>query len=593
MTHTILKPAALLMLLTLGVEASTLRLSSRRYTDESNGFSFSSPDKWDQIPTRFNEVLLVGKWAGKAKKGWYAPEGYVLKFVKRASETENAASGAPGGPVGIPGYRGLLEGQAKDLWEYIDRSYMVKFDVAEEDADFKVTDKTVRAHFKVLREKLDAGGASKSQLRELAQRQVVIVAAQFERRDESDTGYGLFYFCTAADEEDMRSAFELSIKRFRILDPEVEEAGEDGEPPLTDADIFVDSETKPEAWREIRKKKLIAGWTALDTKNYLLIYNQEVKRALIKAIALQIEAIRSQVYEVVFPPTREVKAISVVRVCKDAAEYHKYGGPGGSAGYWSSGDEELVFYQDKSNKSDSLRVLYHEAFHQYIFYAVGNVAPHSWFNEGHGDYFAGHNYKARKFEADVFRWRTGIIANALAQKSYVPLRAFLKYTQGEYYSNPGLCYAQGWSFVYFLREVERRKIKKYQKYWGLLDKYFEAIKANVKEVQEKGLFGLEDPPQPPPGPPPAEGEEAAPPVEPEKPKSKLPAIPGLDAPFPGEHPEAGAPPTPGTPGADGETRTVAGGEFRDARGALDVAVDQAFRGIDLDQLEKDWIEFSK
>jgi len=62
---------------------------------------------------------------------------------------------------------------------------------------------------------------------------------------------------------------------------------------------------------------------------------------------------------------------------------------------------------------DSLRVLYHEAFHQYIHYAVGDVAPHSWFNEGHGDYFAGHNYRGRKFKSDVFRWRTGIIANAL------------------------------------------------------------------------------------------------------------------------------------------------------------------------------------
>ncbi|MGQ0614513.1 MAG: hypothetical protein ACT4PV_12330 [Planctomycetaceae bacterium] len=593
MTHRILRPAALLMLLALGVEASTLRLSSRRYTDESNGFSFSCPEKWDQIPTRFNEVLLVGKWSGKAKKGWYTPEGYVLKFVKRASEPESATSGAPGGPMGIPGYGGALEGQAKDLWEYLEKNFMVKLDVTEEDPELKVSDKTVRAHFKVMREQMGAGGASKSQMRELAQRQLVIVAAQFERRDESDTGYGLFYLCTAADEEDMRPAFELSIKRFRILDPEVEEAGEDGEPPPTDADIFVDSETKPEAWRAIRKKKLIAGWTALDTKNYLLIYNEEVKRALIKAIALQIEAIRAQVYEQLFPPTREVKAISVVRVCKDAAEYHKYGGPGGSAGYWSSGDEELVFYQDKSNKSDSLRVLYHEAFHQYIFYAVGNVAPHSWFNEGHGDYFAGHNYKARKFESDVFRWRTGIIANALSQKSYVPLRDFLKYTQQEYYSNPGLCYAQGWSFVYFLREVERRKIKKYQKYWGLLDKYFAAIKANVKEVQEKGLFGLEDPPQPPPGPPPPEGDQAAPPVEPEKPKSKLPAIPGLDAPFPGEHPEAGVPASPNASGTEGETRTVAEGGFRDTSGALNVAVDQAFRGIDLDQLEKDWIEFSK
>ena len=39
--------------------------------------------------------------------------------------------------------------------------------------------------------------------------------------------------------------------------------------------------------------------------------------------------------------------------------------------------------------ADTLAVLYHEAFHQFIFYSVGEVAPHSWFNEGHGDYFSG------------------------------------------------------------------------------------------------------------------------------------------------------------------------------------------------------------
>ena len=43
----------------------------------------------------------------------------------------------------------------------------------------------------------------------------------------------------------------------------------------------------------------------------------------------------------------------------------------------------------RTSNRDSLLVLYHEAFHQYIYYAVGEVAPHDWFNEGHGDYFSG------------------------------------------------------------------------------------------------------------------------------------------------------------------------------------------------------------
>jgi hypothetical protein len=79
----------------------------------------------------------------------------------------------------------------------------------------------------------------------------------------------------------------------------------------------------------------------------------------------------------------------------------------------------------------------------------------------------------------------------------------------------------------------------------------------------------------------------------EPPKSRLPSIPGLDLPFPGEHPGAGAPSAPEPDADKGETKTVAGPQVRDEGSALDAGVDHAFQGIDLAQLEKDWIEFSK
>ena len=380
----------------------------------------------------------------------------------------------------------------------------------------------------------------------------------------------------------MLRPFTHSIKRFRILDDD----DEDEEEGASDADIFVDSESKPEIWREARKRKLksLKDWAAIDTQNYLIVYNKAVKKKLIKKVAKHIEALRAQVYEKLFPPSREIKAVSVVRVCKDMAEYHKYGGPGGSAGYWSRRDEELVI--PGSLAKDSLRVLYHEAFHQYIHYAVGDVAPHSWFNEGHGDYFAGHNYSSRKFKPAPFAWRKGIIASALGSKTYVPLKDFLRYTQGQYYANASLCYAQGWSFVYFLRETERRKIKKYKKYWGLLDKYFAAIKRNVKAIE-----GLNEGPTKPD----EEGAEEVPAeeVEPEPAPPTLKRLPGLEEPFPGENPAAGAGPDPDAKAASGETRTVAGPKLTGVASALDLAIDEMLTRIDIEQREKDWISFSK
>ena len=575
---------ALLVCVLAPLEAASLRLG-RRYKDETNGFQISPPNKWEQVPSKFQEVSIVGKWASKKGDGLLQ----VVRFLKAT----NASAPNPREALkrGIPGYGALLRGQPANVWEHIKRQFgLDKRNKIEDDPEFRLKSKRFKAHFRIYKSALPPG-LDKSQRTRFVGSRRVVVAALIDTVETSDSAFGVVYVCFAKDLDKMLSGMKLSIKRFRILDPDDEE-DEDGEGGSTDADIFVDSTKKPEAWRNARKKKLIPGWKAIDTENYLIVYNAEVKRPLIKKIAKHIEAIRKQIYVPMFPPTTDVKAISVVRVCKDRAEYFRYGGPGGSAGYWSPGDEELVFFQDKSNKKDSLRVLYHEAFHQYIHYAVGDVAPHSWFNEGHGDYYAGHNYRGKKFVADVFRWRTGIISNAIARKSYVPLKKFLKYTQGEYYAKAGLCYAQGWSFVYFLREVERRKIKKYKQYFGLLDRYFDAIKANVKAVKEKGLEGLNEPPVVPPETETEEEKQA------ESTVPSLPRPPGLEKPFPGEHPLAGAGDAPEVEGGEkptrrGETKTVAGPQFKGIRGGLDAAIDQAFKGIDLDQLEKDWIKFSK
>jgi len=576
----------LLLLLAAGGTAAPITLGPR-HKDESNGFQIQIPEKWDQVPTKFQEVALVGKWSGRAKRGAINPALFVVRFIQaRAEDAESPREAAEGG---VPGYESMIRFQPKSVWEYAER-FLWQHEIVEDDPEFKISAKGLTAHLRIYKDK-PRGDPNDRRVQE---RQMMLVAAEIRTVEESDSVYGVVYGCAVADEKNMVNTFKHSIRRFKIIEPDDEDEEGGG---VSDADIFVNSEQKPELWREARKRKLegLKDWDALDTKNYLIVYNKEVKRALLKKIAQHIEQIRADVYEKLFPPSREIKAVSVVRVCKDSEEYHRYGGPGGSAGYWSRGDEELVFYQDKSNKKDSLRVLYHEAFHQYIHYAVGDVAPHSWFNEGHGDYFAGHDYVGGKFQPKPFRWRTGIIANALAQKTYVPLDKFLKYTQAEYYANPGLCYAQGWSLVYFLREVERRKITKYKKYWGLLDRYFDAIKRNVKSVREGGIEGLNEPPALPPG-----GEE---PGLPEPPDSEgptvkgkgLPRLPGLEQPFPGEHPEAGTAPDEGAPPPT-ERRTIAGPSITGTESALDAAVDEVFlknRNIDIKELERDWVEWSK
>jgi hypothetical protein len=343
---------------------------------------------------------------------------------------------------------------------------------------------------------------------------------------------GFIGTCGIEFTKDYRGEFELMVKSFAELKEATDSRNEGAQ-----QDLSQDREAR---FKQILETKVIKGWKAELTENYILLHSDEVDASMVRAIGKQIEALRAQVYEVMFPPDREIKDVSIVRVCKDQTQYMGYGAPGGSAGYWDSHSEELVFYEDQSNKDDSLRVLYHEAFHQYIFYSVGDFAPHSWFNEGHGDYFAGHNYKGGKFVRDVFQWRVSGAKEWKRSAKRPPLREWIQWTQSQYYGRnkeniPGLAnYELGWSLVYFLRTTKKPE------YQGVLDRYFNSLKGAVTRKRE------------------------------------------ADAAWEKKLKEAGE---KGEPPPDRDATSDVGNEVI----WLKRAVDEAFKGIDWDQIEKDWL----
>jgi hypothetical protein len=293
----------------------------------------------------------------------------------------------------------------------------------------------------------------------------------------------------------------------------------------------------------VKKKKVIAGWKYMDSpkKQYAMVYNGAVKDDLIKDIGEQIEGIRAQVYEKMFPPDKPITAVGVIRVCKDREEYMAYGGSGGSAGYWQWTQGELVFYKDSVNPNDALRVLYHEAFHQYIFYSVGALSPHSWFNEGHGDFFAGHNYKgAGRFELGEFAWRKDLAATLKRTKRTAPLKEWLHWDQSQYYGqnhanlDGGDNYALGWNFIYFLRTTKKPE------YQGILDRYFNTLKGLVTKARADRKAARD--------------------------KAKA----------------AGQEPEPEIP--EGYANMAYEARW------CETALDEGFKGVDIDQLDKDWLE---
>ncbi len=244
------------------------------------------------------------------------------------------------------------------------------------------------------------------------------------------------------------------------------------------------------------RKKLVRGWKAEDTENFIVVYDTP-DVPLVRKILGDLEVIRKE-YEKLFPAAKPVTAVSTVRVCKNQEEYMTYGGMAGSAGYWNWSTEELVLYDaEKAVKgggktdADTFIVLYHEAFHQYIHYSTGELPPHSWFNEGHGDFFSGARVRDGKVRGiGPNPWRAEYIQHMVGAGKSVPWSELIHFEQPDYYRGDriGLCYAQGWAMVYFLRTSP--VVAKRAEWAGILPTYFDTLKsswaAEVVTLTEQG-----------------------------------------------------------------------------------------------------------
>jgi len=322
-------------------------------------------------------------------------------------------------------------------------------------------------------------------------------------------------------------------------------------------------ENNPDAFEAGLKSKMIPGWTYYRTPHYFVTYPvtkpgvDGVDPALAKSIGDQMESLRAQVYEVLFPADKPVRAVSVIRCCKDQQQYFAYGGPGGSAGYWYAPGKELVFYEmDHRKRGDSLRVLYHEGFHQYIYYSVGDMDPHSWFNEGDGDFFFGFNYENGKWVRGLNSWRKDLAKKAKREHKFPDLWEWLHWSQRYYYGGNksnvpiGDNYALGWDFVYFLRTTKKKE------YQGILDRYFMTLKGFVtrsREAREARLAEEKarrekagEPPPPTPDPAPPVSPPLPPPPPPPGPPDE-PADPNAPVPPPGPPDTPVNPVPPGPP----------------------------------------------
>jgi hypothetical protein len=233
--------------------------------------------------------------------------------------------------------------------------------------------------------------------------------------------------------------------------------------------------------RRIRARlDLVEGWRLRDSDHYVVL-SHEVDEGLVMRMTTEVESLRAQ-FSKLCPPDGVLDQVSVVRICRDEVEYLAYGGRQGSVGYWSPAEEELVLFDARGAGGPEVdgehytrAVLFHEAFHQYVFYAAEGISPHPWFDEGLAEYFGGAVIEGRRFSGiEPNRYRLEAARSLLEGGAY-PWAAATAMEQGEFYADPGRLYAQGWSMVHFLAsspEAQGRRA------WSrILPTYFQTLRS--------------------------------------------------------------------------------------------------------------------
>jgi hypothetical protein len=491
-----------------------------QYERSDLGFRIKRPAEWMLIPPQPGDPNLLAKF--KPENVEYVQVGteasgrpivaflefYVLKFDRRKTAEE-------GGPA-------LMRKPLKDVKEWVKKGGDVQDGPTmkvEEEKDFtaaKIAAKEIQ---------FVTPGDEKSSRR--------AYAATYALSPELDVAIVATGPGAKAKWPKYEAVFQQMARSFSAIATE------------TAASVAADAPVRDKERARLQGilSSLGGGWKLYETPNYFVLTPHE-DRAFIDELCGRLEAIRA-IYEQDYPAEkaeqyrkageaartgesaedkakreaeekvtkalfgeaspREMSRCSVVRVFTDQSAYHSYGGPQGSAGYWSPMVRELVLYDDQKGggRRDTWAVLNHEAFHQFIFYFYGNISPHSWYNEGTGDFYSGYEYKNKRFTLKKFDWRVGTIQEAVRPGSdspYIPLKDFVRLSQAEYYGNNkwkvggGQNYAQGWSLIYFLRTGKKNNAKGWDPAWdGILETYLRvlAMSGDVDQAVTEAYKGVD------------------------------------------------------------------------------------------------------
>jgi hypothetical protein len=468
------------------------------YEDSANlGFKVKVPDGYSFIPPEPDDPNLIGKYsAGESKdvlarssqyKWEYAA--WLVKFDRRPKE-DGAGKDGPR----------FMRKPAKDISDWVEKGVEIRgWKQESEKATTIAKVEAVEYAFSAQHDSVDVG----------------LYAMVYKLQPDLEIAI-VMNGLGGKKWSKFENVYRQMARSFQPIEVEKPAAAEAGGP------ASLRDRKRSALQRELAGQP---GWNLYETPNYFLVSNNTDKQFL-EELMERLDAIRL-VYEETYPASKaqelrqlakeaaaakasqepepapadgeprtvaeaadpmERSRCSVVRVCASAQQYHSYGGPDGSAGFFNSNTEELVIFDDKAvgGRAQTWKTMNHEAFHQYIFNFFGNLAPHSWYNEGTGDFYSGYEYKNKRFTLKPFDWRERLIqgnirqddpADAKKERTIVPLKKLVRMTKQQYYvpDKAGDNYAQGWSFIWFLR-TGAKHARCWNPAWdSILDTYLRAL----------------------------------------------------------------------------------------------------------------------
>lgn len=223
----------------------------------------------------------------------------------------------------------------------------------------------------------------------------------------------------------------------------------------------------------------LPGWWYLETPNFILTADIR-KSSEIEEIRREAEKIHS-FYSQVLPPLREIDDVSVIRIFGSHEDYVAYVGEEWewSIGIWMAMKKELVVspiprLKGKNRMEEMIHTLYHELFHQYLFYTAGGRNAHVWFNEGLAQLFEDVDFRG----SGKFRLSPGRDAlergRQAAFSGLGDVRRLKEMSLEEFQAEHELSYPAVWSLVYFML-CGGPVLKEENSYAGIPGRYYRAL----------------------------------------------------------------------------------------------------------------------